>query len=352
MTAPLRRVARLTRANVGHAQRRSDPGVKREQDGCEPPSDEEFVLLIEAGVLEPQALLLVESLRRFGGQHAAAKVTVVSPRASRRPTRRTIGSLRQLGAEYLALDLSGACPEYPSSWRLHALAALERRPGPEVIVQLDSDTVFLGDVGPLCFQAEACARPVDVKGMGTTGPDDEFEPYWSALCGLAAIEPDALPFVQTTVDRIAVRATHNGGFVVARRAAGLFGRADELFRRSVAAGLRPHDGRGLNILAGTGEVGLAGSEWWGSTQAATSVAATSLGIVIRPLDDAINVPVHLWQDVHPKPASVLHAHYHWLLTAPLPQPNPMLDGSVALEADVGAWLRTRLPLQAGSESAS
>ena len=134
------------------------------------------MLIVEAGPLEAQALLLVESLRTYGGRHATASVTAVSPRSARRPSRGTARRLRRLGAEFLALDLVGAYPAYPPSWRLHALAELERRPGPGVIVQLDSDTLFLGDVGPLCADAPVSARPVDVKGMGSTGPGDPYEP--------------------------------------------------------------------------------------------------------------------------------------------------------------------------------
>jgi hypothetical protein len=250
-----------------------------------------------------------------------------------------------MGAEYLALDLVGCCPEYPTSWRVHALAEVESRAGPEVIVQLDSDTLFLGDIGPVCTEADACARPVDVKGMGTAGPDDEFEPYWSALCALAGIEPDALPFVRATVDGSWIRATYNGGFVAARRARGLFAEADALFRRSAAAGLRPHAGSGLNILAGTGEVGVAGSEWWGSSQAVLSVMAARLGIAVAPLPDGINVPMHMWDDLDPKPASVIHAHYHWLFDGHPSKPNPMLDDGVPLPGDAAAWLRRRVPLR-------
>ena len=314
------------------------------------PADVEFALIVEAGPLEAQALLLVESLRAFGGRHASAPVTAVSPRPERRPARGTVRALKRLGAEYVTLDVAGACPAYPTSWRVHALAVLERRPGPAVLVQLDSDAVFLGDVGPLCADAQASARPVDVKGMGSTGPGDAFEPYWASLCRLAGVGVDALPFVRSTVDGARVRATHNGGFVAARRACGLFGRADDLFRRSVAADLRPHAGTGLNVVAGAGEVGVAGSEWWGSAQSVVSVAAASLGFELGPLPATVNVPMHSWAALEPQPPVVLHAHYHWLLADPLPDPNPMLDaGALGSEAAV-AWLRPRAPLGAAARA--
>jgi hypothetical protein len=258
-----------------------------------------------------------------------------------------VRALRRLGASYVTLDVDGACPDYPTSWRVHALAELERRDGPAVLVQLDSDAVVLGDLGPLCATATAMAqaRPVDVKGMGSTGPGDRYEPYWEALCALAGVGVDALPWVRSTVDGARVRATHNGGFVAARRASGLFGAAEDLFRRSVAADLRPHAGLGLNVVAGVGEVGEAGSEWWGSGQAVVSVAAAALGFEIAPLPAGVNVPMHSWAPLEPKPERVLHAHYHWLLAGPPAEGNPMLDPLV-LGAEAVAWLRPRTPLRA------
>lgn len=304
----------------------------------------EFALLVEAGPLEAQSLLLVESLRRFGGRHASAPVTVVSPRPTRRPSPATAAALRRLGADYLELDVEGACPVYPTSWRVHALAILERRAGPEVLVQLDTDTLFLGDIGPLCASEAATARPVDVKGMGSTGPGDDYEAYWAELCQLAGIDVERLPFVCTAVGGPAVRATHNGGFVAARRDSALFARAEALFRHSVEADLRPHAGRGYDVVAGAGRVGVAGSEWWGSAQAVISVAAASLGFEIGPLDERVNVPVHLWHRLDPKPDHVIHAHYHGLLGNGWGRPNALLDGSMPIDRETESWLRSRVPL--------
>ncbi|MCW2526459.1 MAG: hypothetical protein JWM76_1319 [Pseudonocardiales bacterium] len=310
-------------------------------------SDVEFVVIVEAGPLEAQAVLLVESLRAYGGRHARASVSAVSPRMTRRPTRETVRALRRAGADYLALEVSGACPDYPTSWRLHTLAELERRPGPPVIVQLDSDTVFLDDVGPLCVDGLASARPVDVKGMGSTGPGDPFEPYWEALCGLAGVGVDDLPFVEATVDGARVRATHNGGFVASQRSNRLFQTADELFRSSVEADLRPHRDLGLSVVSGVGEVGKAGSEWWGSAQAVVSVAAASLGFEIGPLPTGVNVPMHSWAELPVKPTAVQHAHYHWLLAEPIGPAGPMFDPAVLGSPAKLDWLSRRTPLALG-----
>src|SRR5437868_827653 len=89
----------------------------------------EFVLIAESGILELQALLLCESIRRFAGVHSRSPITVVSPRAARRPSPATIRALGRLDAEYLPLGIDSCCPDYGTSFRMHAAAHVERQPG-------------------------------------------------------------------------------------------------------------------------------------------------------------------------------------------------------------------------------
>src|SRR5580704_4437151 len=133
----------------------------------------EFVLNAEAGVLEKQAILLCESIRRFGGVLASSAITVVSPRKSRRPSRDTLRELDRLQVEYLALNIDSACSDYGPSFKLHAVAHVASRSGPPIVVQIDSDTLFVAEPILLLTAGSASARPVDVKGMCTTGSEDE-----------------------------------------------------------------------------------------------------------------------------------------------------------------------------------
>jgi hypothetical protein len=142
----------------------SGHGIPREHR-----DDAEFFLIAEAGVLEVQALLLCRSIRRFGCRYSSAAITVVSPRASRRPSRATLRELNVLGAEYLALDIHSPCPAYGPSFKVLVAAHIARRPGPPIVVQLDSDTLFLGEPNFSLTGVDAAARPVDVKGMCTSG---------------------------------------------------------------------------------------------------------------------------------------------------------------------------------------
>src|SRR5690242_18041255 len=87
----------------------------------------EFLLIAEAGALEAQAVLLCDSIRRFAGAHSRAPITVVSPRSARRPSSSTLAELDRLEAEYLPLEVDSCCPEYGTSYRVHAAAHVERR---------------------------------------------------------------------------------------------------------------------------------------------------------------------------------------------------------------------------------
>jgi hypothetical protein len=303
----------------------------------------EFVVNAESGVLEAQALLLCESIRRFAGRYAGSAVTVVSPRPDRRPAASTVRALAALDVEYRALDIAAQCPDYGPSYRVLALADAERRPGPDILVQIDSDTLFVAEPDFSLLDHEIAARPVDVKGICTSGPGDPHDGFWRDLCELCGVDYEKIPTIETTVDRQAVRASYNGGLVVARRCLGFFGRTAEFFTRLVAAGLTPHREAGHREKTATGVASMAGSQFWGTSQVVLPLAACSLGRSIGILPSIYNVPLHHWDNLVP-PQNPVHLHYHWLCSAGETATNPMLDGRLELDPDVASWLRGKVPL--------
>jgi hypothetical protein len=315
-------------------------------------SDATFVLCIEDTGIRDQALLLCESIRAFGGSQAAAPIVAVAPRRGHGIDRRARAALAGLDVEYAELPLNDLCPEYGSANRVFAAAWAETRVSTEWLVVLDSDTVLL-DALPLPPDADVAVRPVDSKGSASEGPGDPFESYWRALAALSAVDLDTLPFVATTDGRHRVRASYNGGLVAARRSAGLLGQWADLFARSVAAGLRPWRGRGENVHASTGYVGLAASEYWGSNQAALAVAAWSAGRRVVEYADECNVPLHLLAQrpdlvearAGRRPvAAPIHVHYHWMFTAPYYRAACDTLRRLGVQADRLAWLEGRLPI--------
>ncbi|WP_258584693.1 hypothetical protein [Mesorhizobium sp. AR02] len=229
---------------------REEPVDKPKADGSE--NDVEFVLIAEAGILEAQALLLCESIRCFAGSYSRSRITAVSPRSSRRPSPSTIDRFEQLGVDYLPIEIDSRCPQYGPSYRVHSLAHVERRTGPPVIIMLDSDAIFIAEPDFSLGTCSAAARPVDSKGMCTTGPGDPFDAYWRQLCVLAGVDYEHLPIVRTSVDGLAVRASYNGGLIAAKRASGLFQRTEDIFRKLVAANMKPWAGAEPTYGTGTG----------------------------------------------------------------------------------------------------
>lgn len=279
------------------------------------------MLCIENNETRGQALLLIESLRAFGGRFARCPVFAVAPRPGLGVDAATRKRLDELEAIYHEAALNTDCPEYGSANRLYAAAWAARTSPAETLFVLDSDTLFLGEPEPLGAEWDLAVRPVDVKGATSEGSDDPFDSYWASMCGLAGMAIEALPFVETVLDRRRVRASYNGGYAVVRRSSGILERAADLFSRSVAADLRPYkDMPGHRVFASTGAVAPRAGEYWGSNQAALAIAAWATTRRVRLLDRRFNVPLHEladgarwsedWANLGP-----LHLHYHWLLRA-------------------------------------
>jgi hypothetical protein len=307
-----------------------------------------FVLCVERTGIRDQALLLCESIRSHAGAYRSAPILAVAPRPGLGVDRGTRKALAYLDVEYAEVPLNDVCPEYGSANRVFSAGWAESRASEDWIVVLDSDTVWL-DAPAMPLAADVAVRPVDSKGSASAGPDDPVDAYWQALAALDGLAVDALPYLSTTDGAHRVRASYNGGLVIARRSAGVLGRWADLFSRSVAAGLRPWQGRRQNVHASTGYVGEAASEYWGSNQAALAVAAAAAGARVAIAPDTYNVPLHLLADRpdllrEREPRPPVHVHYHWMFTAPYYRVALDTLRALAVPADRLEWLRARVPI--------
>lgn len=307
-----------------------------------------FVLCIEGNAIREQALLLCESIRRFGGRHRDAPIMAVAPRPGLGIDRKTLKRLDRMAVEYVEEPLNTACPAYGSANRVFTAAWAERRARSEWMVILDSDTVFLDEL-ELPADADAAVRPVDTKGSTTTGPGDPFEEYWDRLAGLQGVPLGSLPFVQTTDGAHRVRASYNGGLIVVRRETGILSAWADLFSRSITADLKPYRGVGLDVFASTGFVGQEASEYWGSNQAAVALAIWGTTTRVFHYPDTYNIPLHLLMDrpKHsrvPPVSSPVHVHYHWLFSDPYYRPALATLRELGVARDRLDWLTDRLPI--------
>jgi hypothetical protein len=307
-----------------------------------------FVLCIEDNGIRDQALLLCESIRRYAGRHRRAPVLAFAPRPGLGIDARTRTALDRMDVRYVDEPLNTRCPEYGSANRVFAAAWAERHVDSDFVVVLDSDTIFL-DEPELPPDADAAVRPVDSKGSASAGPDDALDGYWRALAGLAGVELDRLPWLRATIGGERIRASYNGGLIVARRDRGLLARWADLFARSVDSGLRPLRGSGQDISASTGPVGRAASEWWGSNQAALALTLWSRDTRVHHYPARYNLPLHLvaaagaidpaWTAAPP-----VHVHYHWMFDPAHRDQALALLAELGVDADRIAWLARRTPL--------
>jgi hypothetical protein len=337
--------------HFGYSPVASEPRPTPAWAGTSPAPQIEYVMVAEAGSLERQALLLAESIRRLPGAAGQAAVTVVSPRPDRRPMARTLRQLEVLGAQYLPLTVDSPCPYYGTSFKLAALAEVERRAGPPILVMLDSDTLFLAPPVFSLGEHGVGLRPVDGKGMCTAGPGDRFDEYWRRLCTICSVAYDDIPWIETTTDGLRVKASHNGGMVAANRRDGLFTTSYDFLCRSATADLfpRPDDGRkNATGRSGAGPIPRLAARIWGAAQAALSLAIVARGLEARILPPTYNVPCHYFDPVVARWPEVamnsVHVHYHWLCNADGLANNPLLDGRMKVPKAIRPLLARHLPV--------
>ena len=206
-----------------------------------------FVCCVEAGRLEGEALLLCESLRRFGGRLADAPVAAYSPRAGEPVADRTRAELERLEVDLVGEELNTEHVANPIANKLYAGADAERRFAEETVVVLDSDAVFLGEpeLLELGQGVEAAASAVGKVSEGTTGPDHDNEGYWQELYRLAGVSDP--PWIETALRGTRIRGFWNSGLVAARREAGILGEWLELFGRLAADRRLPPSGKIDNL---------------------------------------------------------------------------------------------------------
>jgi hypothetical protein len=155
--------------------------------------------------------------------------------------------------------------------------------------------------------------------------------------------------LHATVGNERIRASYNGGFTVVRRSLGILRQTHDIFFRSMAEDMRPLAGRQTNVRASTGFVGIASSEWWGSSQSALSAAIWSKTEDVRVYGPDYNIPLHLLVDddrswpLEPDSEPVL-VHYHYLGEPQHRNELSKVLKKVRCSPQVIAWIFARLQL--------
>jgi hypothetical protein len=312
--------------------------------------DVAFVACIESGVLEAQTLLLFDSIRRYAGRFRDCSLYALSPRVGRSISKETRRKLDELEAAYIEKVLNTECHEYGSANRVAAASYIEETSAHDLLVILDSDTLFLREPSELGLATgtDVAVRPVDVKGMSTSGLSDSRDRYWQDLCRCCGINYEDIPWGESFVDQQRIKANYNGGLVVVRRELGILRRWAEFFFRSIRNGLTPHTNAG-SFRTGSGWIQPAASNLWGSNQAALSLAIWSLTQRVTELPPTYNYPLHLYNRIDAALtrrvfSQLVHVHYHWLFAPDALPANPLFLTMGPLTASHKDWLRSATPI--------
>jgi hypothetical protein len=316
-----------------------------------------FVACIEGSVLEAQALLLFESIRQYAGRFRDCPIYALSPRAGHGISRSTRNRLDELRVNYIDVILNTECREYGSANRVAAAAYVEDVYPHEILVILDSDTLFLREPDKILLppDVDVAVRPVDLKGMCTNGPADPFDSYWRDLCRCCGVDYEGIPWSESFVDRQRIKATYNGGLVIVRGKIGILRQWSEFFFASVRERLTPY-AEDRRFRSGAGWVDSSAGRLWGSNQAALSLAIWSNTRRVQELPATYNYPLTLHDQIDAATVKgvfphLVHVHYHWLLDEK-PAQNPLFDSAGPLSSRQHDWLHSPTSERLSEQDAS
>jgi hypothetical protein len=287
-----------------------------------------FLICVEQGRLETEAILLVESLRAWGGACADAPVYAFAPRAGEEPGPETIERLESMGTTVVTDSLVGRFADNPTYNKVSVSAWAERELDHDTLVFTDTDSIFLGEPSALAEgDWDAAMRPVDRRIAGSRGKGKN-EPYWRRM--YEAIGVQGRPFVETGVGQQPIRAYWNSGLLAARRSAGLFQAWEEALEHLHDVDLVP--------------------EKWPHFMDQLSWAAVTADHHdrIRILPPSYNYPLRHRGAVEPEAKTydlddLVHLHYRLWFHMPesLQQVYPPFDS----QGERYRWLDERLPIE-------
>lgn len=167
---------------------------------------------IEAGGLERQVLLLVESLRLFGGKWAQSPVYAVKPRRGPALQRETVKRLKELGAFVIDEPVNDVVPWWDMANKPASLRYVEEHTDTPYVTWMDGDMMVLqepDDFAPApgkTFKGRA-GEAHDVASNGT----GEGAAYWRKLCEVFGLDFDAFPEIISFPDKKPIKAYWQGG---------------------------------------------------------------------------------------------------------------------------------------------
>lgn len=205
------------------------------------------VCCVEFGRLEEQTVLMVRSLRAFGGSLAHIPVIAVVGRLGAPLRHRTVQELELLGVKLVrAASWTNPAPWFNYSNKAAAVITADRIAKTNQVTWLDSDMLFISEPETITLRSgeDLCAPLIHTPPV--VSPDDRRHvEYWRAVCSLFDVDFDELPWV-TWRDR-QIKPNFNSGVFTWRRASGFAEKYHSAFSKLLRSRLAQHSGEFFTI---------------------------------------------------------------------------------------------------------
>lgn len=206
-------------------------------------SDTTFYTCIESGRLEPEVVMMVRTLRAFGGRFSQCPVLAIQPRTGPSIAKSTLRELEKLQVSYIKRPLRHRFDWLGFANKPQAAVMADELARTRHVAWLDADVLVVAE--PVALDAAennahevlAC---VEELGPVSTGPGDRFEPFWQAMAEGAGM-PEGMPFVTTGPSGKRIRLHFNSGVFRFHRGSGFANRYLELFEKLYALRIMPKD---------------------------------------------------------------------------------------------------------------
>ena len=186
-----------------------------------------FALVVEAGDLERKAMLLIESIREFGGSLKNAPIWAIQPRRGAKISQKTFEFFARFQVFYVFADVNRIWSDYDLANKPCAAALIEPWVSSDVstLCFLDTDTLFLQPPVDLILSknVDVALRPIHLQENNCGWRLDEPEnAFWTFIFDVSHTHRGQLWPIETTVDQCRIWAYFNSGLIAVNPEKGIF----------------------------------------------------------------------------------------------------------------------------------
>ncbi len=300
--------------------------------------DLHIVAVVEKGLLEEQTKLLVNSIEQFINPTLSVKVIACSPRAGYTASDETIQFFKDKNVDYIDKPLNEKYAYFPLCNGIFSCDyVVNNYPDISSILVVDTDTLFLNPIEQnLLTQPAIYMRPVDNKGIGSTGIGDPNHEFWLKVYNHFGIQ-DIPDYIDTTVSQESILPYYNSGFVLASQCPEFFTQWKNDFISLMESNIRTNPTQSRHQV-----------DYGFIEQMVLSITSIHCAVDTYLPSTKYNYPIPFKPKLEKRPSAVklsesIHVHYHkWF------QHPDFLD-HVTDEADKQTkqyiWLKEQLPLK-------